>query len=50
MSVDHQDGLVCSFCGKSEDMVRKLVAYLKNYIISYLIYFSLSFCRATLAS
>ena len=26
MSVDHQDGLVCSFCGKSEDMVRKLVA------------------------
>ena len=26
MSVEHQDGLVCSFCGKSEDMVRKLVA------------------------
>ena len=26
MSVDHPDGLVCSFCGKPEDMVRKLVA------------------------
>lgn len=26
MSVDQQDGLVCSFCGKPENMVRKLVA------------------------